>query len=479
MNNSRESANEHPQWYSLRRAAASAASWLRRLWSRLTLGERIRLQRPWLLLPGPIILLTATLLPARWVFFMAYAYLLLALIAYFWTRLLGAGVRLGRQWSGEWLQAGDLVQEQWELVNQSWLPLLWLEVEDASTLPGYNSRWATGAAPFEQRQWRTGVVCRQRGIYSLGPLQARLGDPFGIFEYVWQEPEVRQLVVYPPLLALPPLTFPHGQRGGMLHAQLQQQLQTPSVSGLRAYLPGDIPSRIHWPTVARTGELMVKEFDQERAGALWIVLDLQGAAYASLQPATPVDVAVDPGAAYRQSSLVAEPAATLDLSAPLELAIALSCSLAAQALAEGRAVGLLADDGRQRLVMPGQGPRQLWRILGALTDAQAQGVHPLGVALQQGQAAVGATLAGAALAIVTPDLSGNWLPALTQARRRGGAGVLALLVSTEQQFARPLEQRLAALGIAAQTFVTAVELPLLNPPSRRPARRVSPLGKVI
>ena len=49
----------------------------------------------------------------------------------------------------------------------------------------------------------------------------------------------------------------------------------------------------------------------------------------------------------------------------------LACSLAAQALSEGRAVGLLADDDRQLLVTPGRGPRQLWRILGELVDAQA------------------------------------------------------------------------------------------------------------
>ena len=45
---------------------------------------------------------------------------------------------------------------------------------------------------------------------------------------------------------------------------------TPSVGGLREYIQGDPPSHIHWPTVAKTDRLMVKEFDQERAGALWI-----------------------------------------------------------------------------------------------------------------------------------------------------------------------------------------------------------------
>lgn len=41
---------------------------------------------------------------------------------------------------------------------------------------------------------------------------------------------------------------------------------------LRPYSPEDSLNRIHWPATAKRGELMVKEFDEERAGyvALWL-----------------------------------------------------------------------------------------------------------------------------------------------------------------------------------------------------------------
>src|SRR6185295_16447337 len=106
-----------------------------------------------------------------------------------------------------------------------------------------------------------------------------------------------------------------------------------------------------------------------------------------------------------------------------ELAVVLACSLAAQALAEGRAVGLLADDGRRRTVTPGQGPRQLWRILSELVDAQASGALSLGEVLRQGHAARASEVTGAALVVVTSALDGAWLPALAawQHGRPGGA----------------------------------------------------------
>ena len=49
---------------------------------------------------------------------------------------------------------------------------------------------------------------------------------------------------------------------------------TPNASGIRNYEPGDSFNRIHWPTTARTGELMVKLFELDPASDIWVILDL-------------------------------------------------------------------------------------------------------------------------------------------------------------------------------------------------------------
>lgn len=452
----------------------------RRAWRRLALDGRLRLRQPWVLALGAGLLLFAVIAPFKGLFFVAYSYLLLVLAMYLWVRELGPRVRLGRRLLAEWAQVGDELEEEWALDNGARLPLLWLALDDASTLPGYTGRRVAAVGAGMQQQWRTGAHCTRRGVYTLGPLTATLGDPFGLFAYEWQETQQRQIVIYPPLVRLPPLLVPQGQRGGLARADMLQQHVTPSVGGLREYVRGDPPSRLHWPTVARTDKLMVKEFDQERAGAFWIALDLCAAAYprataqlAASGPATPADPY-----GYTQSSALESPSAEARADSPLELAIVLACSLAAQALAEGRAVGLLAHDGQQRLVMPGQGPRQLWRILGALVDAQAAGELPLGEVLRQGRAARAGEVAGSALAVVTPALDGAWLPALAS-WQRGRAGALVLLVAETAAQAAPLEGRLASSGVAARAFVVGEALPLLNPPKPKRSARLSPLGKVI
>ena len=254
------------------------ARW-RRLLHNLYLGGRLRIVRPWLLLPGPLALLIALIAPYTGLFVVAYAYLLLIVAAYLWVRAVGPRVQLRRRVHSEWAQVGDELEEQWELSNNSWLPLLWLEIADDSTLPGYNGRRVAAVGAHDRQRWPTRALCERRGVYKLGPLGARLGDPFGLFHYQWRENDARQIVIYPPLVQLPAIELPHGQRGGLARADLLQLHVTPRVGGLREYVQGDPPSHIHWPTVAKTQRLMVKEFDQERAGALWVALDLYAGAY--------------------------------------------------------------------------------------------------------------------------------------------------------------------------------------------------------
>jgi len=452
------------------------AAWWRATVGWLTLDGRIRVGKPGALVGAGLVAVLALALPSRWMIFLAYAALLLLLGAFAWVRALAARLRLERQVEAAWAQVGDELEERWEVANDSVMPLHWLEIDDASTLPGYTTRRVVSAAAGEQIQWRTTARCERRGVYQLGPLIARLSDPLGIFRFEGRGSAERRLVVYPPLVRLPALPLPRGLRGGLAQADLLQLHATPSVGGVRDYTPGDPPSRIHWPFVARHGRLVVKEFDQERAGALWLVLDLAAAAY---PPVAPAEAAVGRQPVVGQSSVVSELAAEFRPASLPDLAITLVASLGAQALAEGRTVGLICDDGRRRAVQPASGPRQLWRMLNELVDGEATGARPLGALLRDAPELRGSGQAGAAIIVVTGALDAGWLPDF--AARTGGraGGGLALLIAAQATDAAPCEALLASRGVAAHTFTLGTALPLVNPPRRRVTARVSPLGRVI
>lgn len=442
----------------------------------LTLDGRLTLAQPAAPAAGALALALAVALPSRWLLYIAYAYLLLAAGAYLWLRALGPRLTLSRRLEAHWAQVGDELEERWEITNAAPLPLLWAAIDDESNLPGYEARRVVAAEAGGSHQWRTVARCERRGVYSLGPLTARVADPLGLFQLAWRQGSARELIVYPPLVRLPPVPIPRGARGGLARADLLQLNVTPNVSAVRQYSPGDPPSRIHWPYLARHGELYVKEFDQERAGALWIVLDLAAAAYPAAVPAA----APAPAApAYTQSSVV-EAAPEVTRPATLaDLAVTLAASLAAQALAEGRNVGLLCDDGRRRVVAPASGTRQLWRVLNALVDGAPAGERPLGELLRAGAGGPAGDLRGAALAVVTADLGAAWLPALLERQGAGRGGAVALLAAADARAAAACEAALAAGGVAARSFLLGADLPLASPPRRRVRARVSPFGRVV
>lgn len=459
----------------MKRLSPLSARW-RRLVAWLTLDGRIRAGHPGVLAAGAATIALGLIFPSRWLLFVVYAYLLLLLGAYIWVRSVGPRLRLERRLETEWAQVGDDLEERWSLENYSYLPLHWLEIDDSSELPGYSARRVVSVEAGGEERWRTAARCERRGVYRLGPLTARMADPLGLFRFEWRERAERRIVIYPPLVRLPPLPLPHGQRGGLAQADLLQLYATPSVGSVRDYTPGDPPSRIHWPYVARHQRLVVKEFDQERAGALWLLLDLAAAAYPPAEvPAAPTE----PEQSYSQSSVVSALAVESRPANLPDLAITLAASLAAHALAEGRQVGLLCDDGRRRLVPPASGQRQLWRILNELVDGEANGERGLGELLGQGSGLRDANLSGSALVLITGALDAAWLPAL--AAHTGGrpGGALALLVAAQAEQAAACAALLAGQGIGASIFTLGTALPLVNPPRRRVTARVSPLGRVV
>ncbi|MGQ9549942.1 MAG: DUF58 domain-containing protein [Roseiflexus sp.] len=440
---------------------------VRRIWRRLTLDGKIRVLRPPALFAGPLLLLLALVAPYRWLFFLAYGCLILTLASYWWVRYIGPRLRLDRCLGQKWAQVGDVLEETWDLHNRAYLPVLWLEIDDLSTIPGYSARRIVSVDRNDHCTWTTGAVCVQRGIYTLGPLQARTADPFGIFGYAWREKRTRQIVIYPPLAHMTGLTLPSGQSGRVARADILRRHTTPGASSVREYAPGDMLNHVHWPTVARTNRLMVKEFDQEHAGTIWIALDLCSEAY---REPTHIRAAVSAPTGLQSSVL---PDAPHFWETPLELAVVVAASLAAQALREERLVGFLADDGRPRRVQPERGPRQLWRIMEELADVRATGILPVGEVVRRERRS------GVALAVITPALDGAWLPALAEWQRGRLVAALAVLIAPAPLRTSSLEEQLANLGALSYTCVVGQPLPLLNPPRPHTALRVSPLGKVI
>jgi len=415
----------------------------------------IQLKRPWLLGFLPASLILQFILPSR-----VWIALLFGLggalgLSYLWARQLATKISLSRQQYYGWIHVGDVIEERFTLHNASIFGALWIEIDDQSDLPGYNARTVRSVSGHQTIQWRTQGLCRQRGLFTLGPWQARMSDAFGLFQVSLSYPESRSILVYPPVVHLPRLRLPRGAATGAGRTSRQALEVTTNAASVRAYTPGDSLNRIHWRTTARRQEMMVKIFDLEPSGDLWIVLDL--------------DAAVQAGE---------------DEESTEEYGVILAASLANRTLRQNRAVGLAAygtanghgpAEPRLTIVLPQKGQAQQWRILEALATVRAGGNYPLARVLAE----MGRNLGrGTILALITPSCDPDWIAGLLPPMRRGVTPTVLLLDPVSfggEGNVEALTGLLANLGIPSHRIVQGMPFT----PLVRPQRSGPPIFKVL
>lgn len=313
-------------------------------------------------------------------------------VSYLWARLLSRGISIRRQRRYGWAQVGDIIEERFILHNDSWVPAIWAEVRDFSDLPGYHAGRAVGIGSQSTARWTTEGVCEKRGIYTLGPLEVVLGDPFGLFQVRLTHDYCDTFVVYPPVASLPQLLEPHGLARGAARTNVRSLDVTTNASSVRNWVPGDALNRIHWRTTAHrsTAEqenIYVKEYDLEPSGDLWIIVDLAAQVH------------------------VGEDAESTE-----EYAVILAASLANQMLRANHAVGMFLYCDEPIVIRPARGPQQLWELLRELAGAHAVCRASFGQVLEQVDPLMGR---GISATLITPSADPEWIRGLTALLRRG------------------------------------------------------------
>ena len=116
---------------------------------------------------------------------------------------------------------------------------------------------------------------RRRGPYEIGPVHLRGADPMGLFPQSAALPLFTKLLVYPQAQALPHVGVLGA--GTLFHVGQETTLRSghsEEFIGLRDYRPGDPMSRIHWPSTARHGRFIVKEFQETVVTDVSLYVDL-------------------------------------------------------------------------------------------------------------------------------------------------------------------------------------------------------------
>jgi hypothetical protein len=170
-----------------------------------------------------------------------------------------------------------------------------------------------GLKPGEDHEELFAVPTHRRAVIVAGPAISVRGDALGLLRRTvrWTDPV--DLFVHPLTTALAP------SAAGLvrdLEGQVTKKITNNDLSfhALRAYEPGDDRRYVHWRTSARTGQLMVRQFEETRRSQLTIVHSEFTGYYAS--------------------------------EAEFELAVSVAASIGVQVIRDGTAINVVCETRR-------------------------------------------------------------------------------------------------------------------------------------
>lgn len=332
------------------------------------------------------------------------------LIGLLWIHSMARNLSIERKIHFAWATVGESVPEQIRLINNGWLPAIWVEITDDTDAPGSPLRMVSDVAAHTARNRNLSHLFKRRGLYTLGPTRLRCGDPFGIYTLSMYDQHASTILVTPPILPLSRLQVPSGGWSGDQSHRRGFVERNISDAGLRNYVPGDSLRRIHWPASAHFDNLIVRQLEAATTRDWRIIVDL--------------DRMVQAGVGQNST---------------LELCIVLAASLAVRGLKEYRRVGLVLVGPKYTRLEPGSDPAQGWRILRALATATT-GEHSLADLIYQSQFSSAATTV-----LITPSTNPAWVAAADR-QRRGGT-MMAMLVDPTD-FGSPVDQSKVITALA-------------------------------
>jgi uncharacterized protein (DUF58 family) len=175
---------------------------------------------------------------------------------------------------------GTRVSISLDLENRGPVGTSFLLLEDRLPTPlGRAARLVIGGIrPGGREHASYSLVPQARGRYVIGPLVVDASDPFALTRLRLEFDERDELLVSPEVEDLG--AAPDPSSGPSFGASRARQLFRTGEEyyTMRSYQEGDDLRRIHWPSVARTGELMIRQDESTRRASGLVFLDTRAAA---------------------------------------------------------------------------------------------------------------------------------------------------------------------------------------------------------
>lgn len=358
----------------------------------------------------------------RPLYLIAYGLLVVLALAFVVARTRALPLEGRRSESRPRLAEGETVTMEVALTSSRRMTTFVLE-EKVPTALGDNARLPIATIePADEFTHSYKLTCRRRGVYQLGPLVAKWGDPLGLTR--------RESV-----LAGPVEILVHPSVEGVEDRPLTRMFEDPPIRpplsrpwpqglefyGMRQYAPGDDVRRVVWRAFARTRQLLVREAEQGITDKVVVLLDQDTANHTSGE-----------------------------VSGSFEAGVRVAASLGVRHLRDGFAVTL--EGSTAALTTPLRGAQAQLSLLDALARVERDQAALADAIMRL----VTNGLRGAHLVVVTPRLSADAAARLDLILQRGTSVLVAALLWGEES----AETLARAASLGAQVVEIRPRVPL-------------------
>jgi uncharacterized protein (DUF58 family) len=209
---------------------------------------------------GALLCALAGLVAVRALYIPGLAALFVAALAPLWVSISASRARVSLCMDVQAAQEGERVRIT-IAVHRGGIPF------PAATLTAWPGAEEHAPPSRRERELVVSAIPSRRGLQSIGPARLRIFDPLEMCARELRS-SAHELLVLPRVYPL---------RAEAL-ARLDERAPSPldaalEIDSLRPYRSGSSAARIHWPTVACSGELMERSFAAERDPRVLVMLD--------------------------------------------------------------------------------------------------------------------------------------------------------------------------------------------------------------
>ncbi len=208
--------------------------------------------------------------------------LLAALIAVLWVRWHSPQLAISRRIGSPAVHDGEQTMITLVVDNQSTKSVPHLKMSDSVERLGVAGFEVARLGPRERATASYLVTCSPRGVYRVGPARGHVVDPLALAELPVPSTAVDRITVYPAVERLSGFPRVRG-RDPVVHASRPEHNQRGGEDfyTLREYHRGDDLRRIHWPSSAKTDELMIRQMETPWQSRALVLFDVRAAVYES------------------------------------------------------------------------------------------------------------------------------------------------------------------------------------------------------